>query len=427
MKWVLIFVGIAAFLGSSLVSANSLTERQFRQLEKAQELVAEEKYSEALEETDDAANEWEEGLGLVLILQLRGQTYQMLDETDKALESYRKALDIGVLEGTRRSSLAMVVAQFYLVQERPSDARAVLIPALEAPAGEGLNHAAQAYILVAMSYQTEENWRASLPWIYQAEEFARDIPENWLLMRAAAEFQVADYPAAELTMKRLISRAPDKRNYWIQLAATQQFQEKQREQLATLELAYQRGLLDDSKEEMLMIQLQGAEGMPARAARNLQSRLERSTESHRERDRDSGSDTGKSGHRKGDHDHDRPRRGQRDAHSDEVDLLVAYQRQSRDFSMAAQTMTKHKSGKVDDAIQLAEMDGNCKLAVDIADKHYRRIQGASMLSAGRCALELQRTGDARVWFQRATKDAKSVNVATQWLTYLQQLTDAGLR
>ena len=134
MKWVLIFVGIAAFLGSSLVSANSLTERQFRQLEKAQELVAEEKYSEALEETDDAANEWEEGLGLVLILQLRGQTYQMLDETDKALESYRKALDIGVLEGTRRSSLAMVVAQFYLVQERPSDARAVLIPALEAPA-----------------------------------------------------------------------------------------------------------------------------------------------------------------------------------------------------------------------------------------------------------------------------------------------------
>jgi hypothetical protein len=335
----------------------------------------------------------------------------MLDETDKALESYRKALDIGVLEGTRRSSLAMVIAQFYLVQERPSDARAVLIPALEAPAGEGLNHAAQAYILVAMSYQTEENWRASLPWIYQAEEFARDIPENWLLMRAAAEFQVADYPAAELTMKRLISHAPDKRNYWIQLAATQQFQEKQREQLATLELAHQRGLLDDSMEEMLMIQLQGAEGMPARAARNLQSRLERSTESHRERERD----------------HDRPRRGQRDTHSDEVDLLVAYQRQSRDFSKAAQTMTKHKSGKVDDAIQLAEMDGNCKLAVDIADKHHRRIQGTSMLSAGRCALELQRTGDARVWFQRATKDAKSVNVATQWLTYLQQLTDAGLR
>lgn len=409
MKWVLIFVGIAAFLGSSLVSANSLTERQFRQLEKAQELVAEEKYSEALEETDDAANEWEEGLGLVLILQLRGQTYQMLNETDKALESYRKALDIGVLEGTRRSSLAMVVAQFYLVQERPSDARAVLIPALEAPAGEGLNHAAQAYILVAMSYQTEENWRASLPWIYQAEEFARDIPENWLLMRAAAEFQVADYPAAELTMKRLISRAPDKRNYWVQLAATQQFQEKQREQLATLELAHQRGLLDDSMEEMLMIQLQGAEGMPARAARNLQSRLNRIAESLEELERDAETDA------------------QRDIYFDEIDLLVAYQRQSRDFSGAAQTITTHQSGKVDDAIQLAEMDGNCKLAVEIADKHQQRIKGASMLSAGRCALELQRTGDARVWFQRATKDAKSVNVATQWLTYLQQLTDAGLR
>jgi len=386
---VLLFPGLSTY-------ASTLSERQYRLLEKAQELVAEESYQEALEETQDAADDWDAGLGLVLILQLRGQVYQMLDQPEKTLESYERALSLDVLEGTRRSALAAAVAQLYLIGSQPMKARDILIPALQAPAGDGLNHAPQAYVIVAISYQTQERWRESLPWLVQAEAYATSIPENWLAMRAAAEFQTSDFAAAEVTMKRLVERAPDKRNYWVQLAAAQQFQDKQAEQLVSLEIAHQRGLLSGSSEELLMIQLQTAQDMPARAARNLERRIADQTSAD--------SDI-----------------------ANELRLLSAYQRQARDLAAAAKTMVSDDVASVNEAIQLAMMDGDCPLVKKLAEANVRRLEGVTMISVAQCELNDNDTAGAREWFQRAGEKADSAVIASQWLTYLSDLQKAGLR
>ncbi len=391
---------VCLFCSGLTVQASALSERQYRLLEKAQELVAEESYQEALAETQDAVDDWDSGLGLVLILQLRGQVYQLLDQTENTLKSYERALSLEVLEGTRRSALAAAIAQLYLIDSQPEKARAVLIPALEAPAGEGLNHAAQAYVIVAISYQTQERWRDSLPWLVQAEAYATSIPENWLAMRAAAEFQISDFAAAEVTMRRLVERAPDKRNYWIQLAAAQQFQEKQAQQLATLEIAHQRGLISGSSEELLMIQLQAAQDMPARAARNLEQRISElsSVEGSSEEYLD-----------------------------DERRLLSAYQRKARDLALAAETMVSNDSSSVNEAIQLATMDGDCDLVHELSRSHIRKLEGLTMISVAQCSLNDRDTASAREWFQRASEKSDSAVIASQWLTYLSDLQKAGLR
>ena len=399
-RFVCILFAVCLFCLGLTVQASTLSERQYRLLEKAQELVAEESYQEALAETQDAVDDWDSGLGLVLILQLRGQVYQLLDQTEDTLKSYERALSLEVLEGTRRSALAAAIAQLYLIDSQPEKAREVLVPALEAPAGEGLNHAAQAYVIVAISYQIQERWRDSLPWLVQAEAYATSIPENWLAMRAAAEFQIRDFAAAEVTMKRLVERAPDKRNYWVQLAAAQQFQEKQAQQLATLEIAHQRGLIAGSSEELLMIQLQGAQDMPARAARNLEQRISElsSVEGSSEEDLD-----------------------------DERRLLSAYQRQARDLALAAETMVSNDSSSVNEAIQLAMMDGNCDLVQELSRSHVRKLEGLTMISVAQCSLNDSDTASAREWFQRASEKSDSAVIASQWLTYLSDLQKAGLR
>ena len=399
-RFVCILFAVCLFCLGLTAQASTLSERQYRLLEKAQELVAEESYQEALAETQDAVDDWDSGLGLVLILQLRGQVYQLLDQTEDTLKSYERALSLEVLEGTRRSALAAAIAQLYLIDSQPEKAREVLVPALEAPAGEGLNHAAQAYVIVAISYQIQERWRDSLPWLVQAEAYATSIPENWLAMRAAAEFQIRDFAAAEVTMKRLVERAPDKRNYWVQLAAAQQFQEKQAQQLATLEIAHQRGLIAGSSEELLMIQLQGAQDMPARAARNLEQRISElsSVEGSSEEDLD-----------------------------DERRLLSAYQRQARDLAAAAETMVSNDSSSVNEAIQLAMMDGDCDLVRELSRSHTRKLEGLTMISVAQCSLNGSDTASAREWFQRASEKSDSAVVASQWLTYLSDLQKAGLR
>ena len=399
-RFVCILFAVCLFCLGLTVQASTLSERQYRLLEKAQELVAEESYQEALAETQDAVDDWDSGLGLVLILQLRGQVYQLLDQTEDTLKSYERALSLDVLEGTRRSALAAAIAQLYLIDSQPEKAREVLVPALEAPAGEGLNHAAQAYVIVAISYQIQERWRDSLPWLVQAEAYATSIPENWLAMRAAAEFQIRDFAAAEVTMKRLVEGAPDKRNYWVQLAAAQQFQEKQAQQLATLEIAHQRGLIAGSSEELLMIQLQGAQGMPARAARNLEQRI--SELSSVEGSSEEGLD-------------------------DERRLLSAYQRQARDLAAAAETMVSNDSSSVNEAIQLAMMDGDCDLVRELSRSHTRKLEGLTMISVAQCSLNGSDTASAREWFQRASEKSDSAVVASQWLTYLSDLQKAGLR
>ena len=399
-RFVCILFAVCLFCLGLTVQASTLSERQYRLLEKAQELVAEESYQEALAETQDAVDDWDSGLGLVLILQLRGQVYQLLDQTEDTLKAYERALSLDVLEGTRRSALAAAIAQLYLIDSQPEKAREVLVPALEAPAGEGLNHAAQAYVIVAISYQIQERWRDSLPWLVQAEAYATSIPENWLAMRAAAEFQIRDFAAAEVTMKRLVERAPDKRNYWVQLAAAQQFQEKQAQQLATLEIAHQRGLIAGSSEELLMIQLQGAQDMPARAARNLEQRISElsSVEGSSEEDLD-----------------------------DERRLLSAYQRQARDLAAAAETMVSNDSSSVNEAIQLAMMDGDCDLVRELSRSHTRKLEGLTMISVAQCSLNGSDTASAREWFQRASEKSDSAVIASQWLTYLSDLQKAGLR
>ncbi|MEE3208884.1 MAG: hypothetical protein VX245_02870 [Pseudomonadota bacterium] len=399
-RFIYILFAVCLFCSGLTVQASTLSERQYRLLEKAQELVAEESYQEALAETQDAVDDWDSGLGLVLILQLRGQVYQLLDQTEDTLKAYERALSLDVLEGTRRSALAAAIAQLYLIDSQPEKAREVLVPALEAPAGEGLNHAAQAYVIVAISYQIQERWRDSLPWLVQAEAYATSIPENWLAMRAAAEFQIRDFAAAEVTMKRLVERAPDKRNYWVQLAAAQQFQEKQAQQLATLEIAHQRGLIAGSSEELLMIQLQGAQDMPARAARNLEQRISElsSVEGSSEEDLD-----------------------------DERRLLSAYQRQARDLAAAAETMVSNDSSSVNEAIQLAMMDGDCDLVRELSRSHTRKLEGLTMISVAQCSLNGSDTASAREWFQRASEKSDSAVIASQWLTYLSDLQKAGLR
>ena len=110
-RFVCILFAVCLFCLGLTVQASTLSERQYRLLEKAQELVAEESYQEALAETQDAVDDWDSGLGLVLILQLRGQVYQLLDQTGDTLKSYERALSLEVLEGTRRSALAAAIAQ----------------------------------------------------------------------------------------------------------------------------------------------------------------------------------------------------------------------------------------------------------------------------------------------------------------------------
>lgn len=382
---------------------STLSERQYRVVESLQNDLAKDDFAKVIKDSESAAQDWSEGLGLVLVLQLRGQAFQLQDKDAAAIKSLARAYALNQLSGTRQTQLAMQLGQLYLAADQWADTRTLLSKALEQPLPEGENHPAMAYTMLALAWQLDDKqpsrWNKSIPPLKKAMSLSDKPPESWLTLLVSAQYQTQDYASAENTLKLLIARSAENKNYWLQLASMQQLQSKPKDQLSTLELADQRGILTNEDEVLLLAQLQIMEGIPERAARRLQQGVESEQVSYNIENQ---------------------RR-----------IAIALQ-QGRDYLGASQVLleaakTSGDAGYATTALQLLLVEGNCEEALKVSDwlivNTGSNEQGPAMMSAGQCAIELKQNDRARVYFQRALKLPNTTNTARQWLDYLTALTD----
>ena len=413
MKRLLIGALVCLSVCSSFVFAAqpTLSERQYRVIESLQSDLADEQFKQVIQDSTEASDAWDDGLGLVLLLQIRGQAFQLLEDDEAAIKALARAYALQQLNGTRQTQLAMQLGQLYLSTDQWSQTRELLSSALDQPLPPDENHPATAYVMLALAWQLDEKqttrWSESITLLEKALLQSDDAPESWLTLLASAQYQVKDYAGAELTLKALIDRSSEinitqsvsHKNYWLQLASIQQLQGKTKAQLATLELADKLDILDSKDEVLLLSQLQIMEGIPERAARRLRKglkseQLENSVENQRR-------------------------------------IAIALQ-QSRDYQGASDVLleTAKSSGDVSyavTALQLLLADGRCESALGVSDwlivNASNKDSANAMISAGQCALELKQMDRARVYFQRALKLPQTANAARQWLDYLQVLAE----
>ena len=273
----------------------TLSERQYRVIESLQSDLADEQFKQVIQDSTEASEAWDDGLGLVLLLQIRGQAFQLLEDDEAAIKALARAYSLQQLNGTRQTQLAMQLGQLYLSTDQWSQTRELLSSALEQPLPPDENHPATAYVMLALAWQLDEKqtmrWSESIPLLEKALLLSADAPELWLTLLASAQYQVKDYAGAELTLKALIDRSSETtitqsvshKNYWLQLASIQQLQGKTKAQLATLELADKLDILDSKDEVLLLSQLQIMEGIPERAARRLRKGLKSEQLENRDR------------------------------------------------------------------------------------------------------------------------------------------------
>lgn len=423
-KFVSVVLFVAAVLSQALLSQtalaqSTLSERQYRVVESLQTDLANDEFTKVIKESDSAVQDWSEGLGLVLVLQIRGQAYQLLDKDQAAIDTLARAYSLKQLNASRQTQLAMQLGQLHLSTQQWPQARQVLTDALAQtiPAdSENQTHPAIAYAMLAIAWQLDESqgerWSKSIPLLKKAIAIAEEPMEFWLTSLASAQYQVQDYAGAETTLKQLIDRSSksdstqntssqntssQNKNYWLQLASMQQLQGKESDQLATLELANQRGLIDDENEILLLAQMQVMLGVPERAARNLQTGLQS---------------------RQLTNSVDNQRR-----------VAIALQ-QGRDYKKAAAQLLQTAKDTKDvslavTALQLELVDGHCEGAINVADWLIEHAdsenRGKAMMSAGQCSIELKQRDQARVYFLRAQQLPETTNTAKQWLDYMNAL------
>mgnify|MGYP003111178813 FL=1 len=199
------------------------------------------------------------------VYQIRGQAHVNVDRVDLALNDFKAALAENALPAEASLQLRYNVAQLQFQQENYKEAIRGLTEWMRATDNPGAN----AWFLLAAAYYYENDFKnARVP-----AERALQLSES----RERRQFDLANMIYSELGLadKRtrllsiMVSLWPDELSYWKQLAALYMQEERSKDALSTLELAYNSGLIKEPSDILSLAQLYSVHNNPHRGANLL--------------------------------------------------------------------------------------------------------------------------------------------------------------
>lgn len=131
----------------------------------------------------------------------------------------------------------------------------------------------QAWVALGNAYARTGQWDKAVEPLQRASDVgSRD--EGLYRLQLAVYMQAKRFDAAAGALKELVRLAPDKKGYWMQLAAVQSKRDNHRGAVAALEVAQRRGMLATAGERMRLVRAYMKSGAPYDAASQLAAWME---------------------------------------------------------------------------------------------------------------------------------------------------------
>jgi tetratricopeptide (TPR) repeat protein len=186
-----------------------------------------------------------------------------------ARQHLQNAIDAGGLNEQEVSQARYQFAQLYMTEEKWKEGAA----ALEDWFKTAQNPNSAAYYLLAVAYyQMDAPAKALVP-AKKAVELMDKPQENWIVLLLALYTQQDQYKEAIPLLERLISIAPAKKTYWLQLSSMYGQLEDYPHALAVMQLAYDAGLVTDDSEIRRLADLLLFNDVPYRGATILEKAI----------------------------------------------------------------------------------------------------------------------------------------------------------
>lgn len=239
---------IMLLLGTTVTMAKDdgqylLTEKTYKVLSSAQDLMAAEKNTEAetklkalLKQTADGSYE------RAVVQQTLGYLYSSQEEYKNARKLFKQALESNALPEKVSHDLQYNLAQLFLADEEYKEGIALLEKWLQAEASPPTS----AHVLLASAYYRVKNYKKSIENIRIAIKNDKSAKEAWYQILLSAHLELKQYKSAISVLEILITRYPYQKIYWTQLSALYLQQNKEFTALAVKMLA-QRLELGDAK------------------------------------------------------------------------------------------------------------------------------------------------------------------------------------
>jgi len=249
--------------------AQTMRSKIFKKLDKVRELTDANDYIAAAKKLEAMGEIKRNSYEVAMTWNMHAYMHFNQENYSAAAQAYEKIL-IGkrVPESLVQTTLYSL-AKLYLIQQDYKPALETLnkwFALVERPGAE-------AYVLRAqVNYQLEQ-YKQALPDIKQALsitlEKGKKPRENWLLMERAVYFQNKDYISMERCLKDLIAFYPSSSSiaqYWVQLSAIYNELGNVDAELATLETAYDQGLLLKESQLVSLAQAMLGKDIPYKSA-----------------------------------------------------------------------------------------------------------------------------------------------------------------
>lgn len=254
------------------VPTGTLDEPTFKRLNNAYELVGEEQYADAMEHLTYVGNRARDDYTKAIVAQGIAQVQWAMGNYDEALKQFERAVEINALPNQTHFALMYQIAQLYYMNERYDDALQRLeLWFCKSPQDK---ITAAAWVLKASIYAQKEDWEEVIKAISTAIGMDADPKEAWYQLKLAAHFELEQWRAAGETLEVMITKWPNKKQYWVQLSNTHFKLEDDAKALSVIALAHRKDLLDKQTDLLYLSNLYSFRDVPYKAAAVLEQGIE---------------------------------------------------------------------------------------------------------------------------------------------------------
>lgn len=257
--------------------AQAVSKEVYERIQKAQEMVEEKQYQQALKLLNNLYNpdkltEYEQSN----VLNYIGFVYYNIDDINNAIRTYERMLAIPTLEPQMAKQTTYTMAQLLTMQENYPKALTVLNRwfALES------NPAPEPFILKAQLVYNLDQFKEMIPPIESAMRIANErgkpVKEDWWNLLNFAYFQQEDYRKVRDIQKTLLQNWP-KARYWKSLAGAFTELGEDEKLIYAYDAAHTQGMLVKDTEFVTMAQLYLQAEVPYKAATLLQEKMDAGT------------------------------------------------------------------------------------------------------------------------------------------------------
>ncbi|MGK7296534.1 MAG: tetratricopeptide repeat protein [Candidatus Wenzhouxiangella sp. M2_3B_020] len=255
------------------VEQGTMSESTYNRMNNAFELIGEEEYAQARKELENLADSSLSDFEEASVQQALGFLASQREDYRAAIDHFGRAIRLDALRNETHFEMILQVAQLYNAIEEYDRA----LEQLEfwfCISNENAQKVAEVWVLKASLHLQQDDWEQALESINTAIELADEPKEPWYRLKLGILLELERYAPAAPVLKTLIRMDPDRKDYWIQLSGVYMELEDNEEAMATLRLAYRRGLLDQGSEYTQLAGLLQEMDSPRLAAEVMQEGLE---------------------------------------------------------------------------------------------------------------------------------------------------------